>query len=487
MFGFRVTYLRGSVTAADVRSGHDKDLVEWPPHPDRLFCALVQAWGDLGESERGAQALRWLEQLHHNSPPLIRCGQTLNSTSVQRFVPVNDRWDPLIKKGAEKGAQPAPLIAGTLLGRLRQPRRIPAAPLTDDSALFWWPDANPPPEVRAALAALAAAVASLGHSSSLVAVEVLDDLPSTVPTWVPRSDGDETLRIPTPGRLQLLADAYRARPRRRPPPGHWVTYGPPVSHPEVPCGLHRDLIVFRLIGDRPPLPLESAAKVIAVWRAALLSKADQPVCEALSGHAPGSTLEAPLPTQNPHLALVPLPDVGHRFARSHLLGLAAALPARLSPDERRACLRALARVDSLTLGALGLWRLARCDAAETRRALLPETWCRPALVWASVTPLVFGRYPKDLWGEQAAHMVRDACLIAGLPLPSHVATAPVAWVLGVPPAQRFPPLPTRSGKPRRAHAHVRLVFPSPVAGPLLVGAGRHLGYGLFRQLPGESQ
>jgi CRISPR-associated protein Csb2 len=478
MFGFRVTYLRGSVTAADVRAGYEKDEVEWPPHPDRLFCALLQAWGDLGCRPPDRDALEWLEA---QRPPLIRCGDALPADNVQLHVPVNDTWRLLDKKN-----KPAPPIPGTGLGRIRQPRRIPRAALSDDTVLFFWPDATPTPECRASLAELAAAVASLGHSSCLVSVEVADMAGDLPPTWAPREDGDTALRVPTPGRLSDLCEAYQARQRRRPPLGEWAPYGAAVPDAGIPRGHHRDLILFRLTGDCPPLPLESASRLIAVWRSALLSKSDQPVCEAISGHAPGSTPEEPRPSQRAHLALLPLADVGHRFARGHLLGVAAALPARLTRDERQACLRALGRVDSLALGGLGVWRLERCDAEESRRGLRAETWCRTGRVWASVTPVVFGKYPRDLWGEEAAGMIREACAIAGLPAPAEVATAPVAWVVGVPPSPRFPPLPGRPGKPRRAHAHVLLVFSSPVAGPLLVGAGRHQGYGVFRPLAGDA-
>jgi CRISPR-associated protein Csb2 len=271
-------------------------------------------------------------------------------------------------------------------------------------------------------------------------------------------------------------------PHRRPGLRAQATYGPPARDCEIPGGHHRELIIFRLAGDRAPVPLEAAGRVITVWRNAILAMADQPVCEAITGHAPESSPEAPKPSGRAHLALLPLADVGHRYTRSHLLGLAAALPAGLSPQERRACLQAVGRVDSLTLGRAGLWTLERCDAGETRRGLLAETWRRPSRVWATVTPVVFGRYPGDLWGEEAAAMVKDACGIAGLPRPMEVATAPVAWVLGVPSAARFPALPSRLGKPRRAHAHVRLVFSEPIGGPVLAGAGLHHGYGLFQQL-----
>jgi CRISPR-associated protein Csb2 len=481
MFGIRVRYLRGSVTAADVRSGNQKDEIEWPPHPDRLFCALVQAWGDLGEPAQGQQSLQWLEKL---PPPKIRCGKKLQARLVQRYVPVNDNWDPVVK------GKPTQLIQGTLLGRDRKPRFIPSAPLDEDSVTFWWPEAIPAAEDRASLAELARAVASLGHPSCLVTVELVDALESQEPTWVPRADGPETLRIPTDGRLAELAAAFSARDRekrRRPPLAEWATYGCPVKGTNVARGHHGELFVFRLVSERAPLPLEATSRVIAVWRKAILEKADQPLNEAISGHAPESTPQEPKPSAKAHLALLPLADVGHRYARGHLLGLAAALPSALSPGERRACLRALGRVNSLTLGGLGVWRLEGSDAEERTKGLRPETWCRPSSLWASVTPVVFGKYPRDLWGEEAAALIREACSIAGLPAPSEVAVAPVAWVLGVPPSHRFPPLPSRSGKPRRAHAQVRLAFPVQVAGPVLVGAGRHLGYGLFRQLAVDSE
>lgn len=281
---------------------------------------------------------------------------------------------------------------------------------------------------------------------------------------------------------------------RTPPPSHAAksrysspaTPGQQESESPRPATAGRDhsweLRIFRLAGERPRLPLEAVAEVTAVWRRALLSRADQPVAQAISGHAPGSTPESPKPSARPHLALLPLADVGHRHARSDLLGMAAALPAHLEPGERSACLRALERVRSLTLGRLGEWRLEHSDGKDGRQALEPGSWIRPARIWASVTPVVLGRYPRKPWGEEAQQILREACTIAGLPEPVAVETAPVGWMLGVSPASRFPALPARAGKPRRFHVHARLVFAEPVAGPVLVGAGRHQGYGLLQQL-----
>jgi CRISPR-associated protein Csb2 len=247
MLGFRITYLRGSVTAADIRGGNEKDQVEWPPHPDRLFCALVQAWGDLGENEPGERALRWLEELHETSPPLIRSGELLSVTVVPRHVPVNDKWDPISKKGKCES-----IIQGTLIGRNRQPRRIPTSALSDDVVLIWWPDASATREQFEELQRLAIAVASLGHSSSLASVEAFNELGPVAPTWVPRENGSIALRVPHSGRLQHLRDAYSSDPRRRPAISNWATYGPPSERREILRGQHKDLFMFRLTGEGAP-------------------------------------------------------------------------------------------------------------------------------------------------------------------------------------------------------------------------------------------
>ena len=73
---------------------NDRDRVEWPPHPARLFSALVATWADGDpESSDGKQeleAMRWLEQ---QSPPDIYAS-AINRTGFRDvapvFVPVND-------------------------------------------------------------------------------------------------------------------------------------------------------------------------------------------------------------------------------------------------------------------------------------------------------------------------------------------------------------------------------------------------------------
>jgi CRISPR-associated protein Csb2 len=46
MFAFGLRYLMGWAMAAS--DGQEKQRVEWPPHPDRIFMALAAAWFETG-------------------------------------------------------------------------------------------------------------------------------------------------------------------------------------------------------------------------------------------------------------------------------------------------------------------------------------------------------------------------------------------------------------------------------------------------------
>jgi CRISPR-associated protein Csb2 len=59
---------------------------------------------------------------------------------------------------------------------------------------------------------------------------------------------------------------------------------------------------------------------------------------------------------------------------------------------------------------------------------------------------------------------------------------PAAPLAGGDKARQFPPFET--GKPpiQRVLVHATLTFEQPVEGPVLLGAGRYFGLGLFRPL-----
>jgi CRISPR-associated protein Csb2 len=51
----------------------------------------------------------------------------------------------------------------------------------------------------------------------------------------------------------------------------------------------------------------------------------------------------------------------------------------------------------------------------------------------------------------------------------------------------FPRFPPDTGRPQRVLVHARLEFAEPVRGPILAGAGRYLGLGLFRPMTYEAE
>lgn len=455
MLALRVTYLTGAVRAADVGTGNDKSRPEWPPHPSRVFSALASAWGAAGCTPEGRAVLEWLEQ---QPPPELSVCEDLRREDGVTFVPANDT-----------------------LERPRNPRRFAATLPSREHVDLVWPEAAPTVSQRQELLALASLVPSLGHSTSLVWLRFVED-PGEI-TLRPASGGSVMLRVPAAGRLARLERLYEDG--RYPDAGRWQAYATPDhGRPEFATTVFGDMVVYRLWPEGDPIPLAGALRVCTTFRAALIAVADQPVDPTISGHDRSSTPDSPVPGQAPHLACVPLADVGHRFARSHLMGVGVVLPRTLTTAERRSCLRALGRINMLTLGPLGRVRLERLSATRLPSALDDRTWISPSTVWATVSPVVLDRFPRDPYGEEAAATIRQSCERVGLPSPVAVSLSRVSWVTGAPTADAFPPRPARPGRSRRYHVHAHLIFDRPVQGPVLLGAGRYFGYGLCRPLRG---
>ena len=118
MFALGVEFLmrRAIMTRFD-----NREEPEWPPHPGRVFMALVAAFGEWGlqepDPELYEKALTWLEGL---GPPALRVSTAAKRASFTSYVPVNDDSSPVGKKG------PYGAMGSMPLGRNRQPRAFPA-------------------------------------------------------------------------------------------------------------------------------------------------------------------------------------------------------------------------------------------------------------------------------------------------------------------------------------------------------------------------
>lgn len=483
MFAIAWQYLTGRSVATHPT---DRQLAEWPPHPDRVFQALVAAWGEGDADAPGAAALRWLEAqtAPQIAPPTGDRVQSGSSPKV--FVPVNDSNAQVWKKsGKLVFAQP---IRELNIGRDRQPRSFPSTVVepTATCALIW-PDAAPG-EHRARLARLCAQVIRIGHSRSLVRMWLTDEPPPA--TLVPATGARRScvLRCPGAGRLASLQASFVAG--RRPDTAPWVGYEEPAPQVDHRGAFDHRLVVFRR-HDGSRLYLPQTAIWTEALRATLIQAADaEPAVKALvSGHAAdGSALQVP------HAAYLPLAFVGDQHADGHLLGLGLALPHELDPALEFGLYQAIAAcLDEsghlrLTAGRAGAARFVIEDRPAPAKALAAATWAAAARRWSTVTPIVLDRQPPRRHADQdafAAEEIARACARQGLPPPIEIGILPVSACRGAPPARAFPALPRRSDGGKRWHTHAVLTFAEPVAGPLILGAGRYRGYGLCR--PGDGR
>lgn len=499
-FSIAVRYLNGWAMATHPT---DRERAEWPPHPNRLFMALVAAAADEAGFD---EALKYVERL---APPAISASDAEQREVVTSYVPVNDAEITRKKNPESPNTRYASIQtlgkakkAGLALlpeYRGRQPRTFPVAiPRVPTVHFIYGADGAFTPQIREKLAELCTRVARVGHSASLVQCWVDFDPPSAslVPT-----DGaaPHRLRVPSAGRLQYLRDLYELNHKQgtdlRPTPGVWAGYRLPDSA-TVATNLEFSVFdpAFQLLrpveGERRRPPLVSTLRLTEALRGLLMNGTPrEDIPEALSGHTPdGKRLD------RPHLAIVPLPFVGHEHADGRVMGMALILPRNETDAEVIA--RALSRklygeggfeplALRLTMGGAGTWTLAASD--DFRQASLrPEVWTAApggATIWATVTPVVLDRHPKGRNGgaiaEQTKEILADACMNIGLPRPVAVEFGPVSIFRGVAHARDFPPLRRKDGSAAN-YTHSVLVFDRPVAGPVLLGAGRYRGYGLCR-------
>lgn len=560
MFAIHVELLTGRYAATRF---NDRTAIEWPPHPARLFSALVATWADADVPDQAErEALAWLESL---GAPEIAASAAATRSPVTHFVPNNEAGGTVVAdlssnyqklaaieaeqadahrrlaldpadKTAQKDANRLGKAATKLGAKIRsdsarasatkpkdsdeqvrkavqllpdergkQGRVFPVAIPIDPAVVFSWPQAEPSDNHRQLLDLLLARVARLGHSSSMVSCTISEDAGEI--TLVPGDDGVVPLRVTSAGLLDELELAYASH-RGNEPRVLPTVLSPYRAQrrvlPEQPCPfLGDDWIILTDTGTNK-LPLFRTLDLTIAARAALLRHADDPIPEILSGHQPGGGAQKTRASERPHLAVVALPFVGHRHADGNIRGLGLLLPRESTTDERAALAKAVRSwVEDgggkaiVMLGRSGVRRLDVGDQLAPLAALRPDTWCRPSARWVSVTPMALDRFPGELWNPQrrkheAAErrvlaVISDACTHVGLPRPAMVEVDQAGLLAGVPHLRRFPAYRSPGRKVLRMAVHARLTFDDPVRGPVLIGAGRYFGYGLFRPTAGDAE
>ena len=203
MLALGIHYLRGVV----VGSHGEHSRVEWPPHPARVFMAMVAAHYETGANGSEREALLWLEGLPEF--PDIYASEAASRGVVTQYVPVNDDSSQFSRDPNTKKAKFFQEIPFTSLRRNRQERVFACASLESECVTLHWLHAEPNPAVRAALGLLCGKVTRIGHSTSLVQVWLADSIPSDVQRWtVDERRATHLFRVAKPGTLKELDRAF---------------------------------------------------------------------------------------------------------------------------------------------------------------------------------------------------------------------------------------------------------------------------------------
>ena len=424
---------------------------EWPPHPARLLYALIAAWYDGDCIDAEGEALRWLES--QNAPDIVAC-RDAPVEIYEAWVPMNSvpNWN---KKGGKRPTMPK-------LPQCRSSRYVGDAPV----AFVWATDM--PPRHESPLRKLCGRSTRLGSAESLVAVSVKSRAELHGPAWRPSISGT-MLRVAMPGIVDTIEGtetlipgrvlpcdwrAYRWSVSRR--PSRMITVG--LAHGHCP------------VEHAPTLARQLRRSLIAVAEAEQMT-----LRSILHGHEKDGS-----PLRKAHLHFCPLPHVGFRYSAGAVLGVSFIVPPSTEESDRAYVERVIAAwfANGAKLRMAG-GRLLTFGPADSRISLSDERWCRASTVWQTVIPMELPRHVakrrewnRDDWDRISTEIGR-ACSQADLPVPLEVEASNTPFAIGSPNARNV------RGPHRRPVVHARVLFPHAVEGPIVVGAGRHLGYGLM--------
>lgn len=379
----RIDYLTGRCVST---AYNERDRAEWPPHPARVYSALVATWMESEEQRpEGREALEWLAAL---DAPSLYASSASHRQTVPHFVPVNDisvldpfdrqnrKLDELAleleeakaqmervqgdaralakaekelskkekqlrteqeKIGQAKLVDQSPYSPGKHPGaglksaralfpehRVKQPRSFPSVSPREPHVFVRWTASSDEIERHLpALSELAQQVVRVGHSSSLVSCSWADDCPA--PNWEPHGEGREVLRVSGPGQLELLEDSF-ARHQG-------------VEPRVLPCRFqpYRRINEGTSVEVAPSCFGEDWIVFRQVNGRRLSATSAVELARALRGGLMKHALDPPpellsghagdgAPSEKPHLAIVPLPYVGSQYASGELLGVALIVP-----------------------------------------------------------------------------------------------------------------------------------------------------------------
>lgn len=476
-------YLCISVTFLDAlfHGQGDDERPEWPPSPLRLFQALVAGThvgchqNDWLETKQ--RAFEWLEK---RRPPDIVAPPARKARPFTIFVPDNDSDD---KEKFDRQKR--------LKGKLFCPHRM----LDGDTLHYLWriEDAEWPSAESNVAIILGEATKLLALGWGIDIVAGCGRLLDTAETeklmgerWLPREAyrPERKWRVPKEGTLTNVKSIYASRikrieGKRYRPPEELRVYEE-VLYAKAGTMPPRPYVAFALelsgIGKRRAVSQSDIAKVAAMLRHTACEEAKRDSYAFPGGseqYVAGHLSEGSVPSVR--FSYLPLPSVGHPHADGMIRRVLIAEPYGGSGSyaqwaKRRLTNRELIESSSQKPFAL----LSELNTEDYR---MVKNYVQNSKTWLTVTPVVLPGFDDGKY-EKALGLLRKAIQQAGLNAEmiedANLRKAP--FLSGsLHPSAYFRPeyLQNLPGW------HVYLRFREPIDGPLAIGAGRHIGLGLF--------
>ncbi len=448
---------------------------EWPPSPYRLFQALVAGAARAGKLDKLTQPLHWLEL---QTPPIIITPPSKPGQIITRFVPNND--------GDKK-----PDRQDRLTGKTFRPTIMLEAP---EVHYLWECDAQSRQaedvmEAARCLICLGWGIDMAYADASLITEEDIGKIAGI--RWIPKPDtwrDEGMLRVNRQGSLNDLRYAHQSALNRidhgktlkiveKPHVFKHVFY----ASPERPLG--RPCIFFVLRdgeGEFFPYPQAKLIHIAGMMRcAAIKAMQDYPprgindpkswVDTFVAGHRNGNN-------EHKQFSYVPLPSIGHEHADCDIRRVMI-----VAPFGEDANLDHLAeQLDGRQLQCEGRGAAPRLQ--RQRGDGVTKQYTEKSATWATVTPIILPGH-DDHKPAKTRKLLETALRQSGIEQPCEFTWSAVPNFKNCLSAYKH----DRQGRPigyfRPDHlagltaVHARITFTHPVAGPIIIGAGRHCGLG----------
>jgi CRISPR-associated protein Csb2 len=463
---------------------------EWPPSPFRLFQALVagNARGTSLPSDL-VKALQWLESL---DPPEIIAPRVEDGQVVLTYVLNNTD------------------------GRSRTPKTIRPSLLDGDRLIqyVWRFD----PEMQHSIPHAGVIARSTRHIRALgwgidMAIgngEIVDAVPPNMESRIRFVPAEESaavgidLRSPRPGSLASLQECYSQFLRRfeSNESTQLESGGPIYQLCSYTAGESRPHAVFKLVDENDDAYRYPHAKLIhiagMVRHLAIEAMVHNPppwvedAAEWVNRVVRGKRDES-ASDEHKQFSYVPLPSIGYAHTDAMIRNVMVVAPLGMERE-----LDYLAdRLDGQVLKPESDAESRQTDSAPLlsqrvelqkftppRGKFIDACYLGTAPVWHTVTPVILPGH-NDKKADKTVQLIQAALKQSGIETPCEFIWQAMPFLKNCFSAHKYDRNGRHTGYHRPVYlkdltaVHLRLQFEHPVVGPLVIGAGRHCGLGIF--------